>query len=72
MEQEKNVTSQPGQLLTVGALSKRWGVAMSTIYYWIQEGRGPSYMKIGNAIRYRIEDVEAYEKANYHELGAAS
>jgi hypothetical protein len=35
-----------------------------TLERWRWEGRGPHYLKLGNRIAYRIEDVEAYEAAN--------
>lgn len=31
-----------------------------TLTKWRQRGRGPMYFKVGGAIRYRLEDLQAY------------
>ena len=42
-------------------LSKRLGIAVRTLERWRWQGVGPKFIKIGGRVRYRIEDVEAYE-----------
>jgi len=49
-------------LLTPQALISRWSINNRTLVNWRCEGRGPKYIKLGRRIRYRLEDVEAYEK----------
>lgn len=44
-------------------LSRRWSMSPRTLERWRWLGQGPAYLKVGGAIRYRIEDVEAYEQA---------
>jgi hypothetical protein len=47
--------------LSRAELSARWGVALPTLAAWACQGRGPKYAKFGRQVRYRIDDVEAYE-----------
>jgi len=51
--------------LTPAQLAARWGGAVSvrTLANWRSVGKGPRYVKIGGRVRYRLSDVEAYEKA---------
>nr|BDD46866.1 hypothetical protein 30 [bacterium] len=61
-------------------LSRRWGVSPRTLERWRWLGEGPSFTKIGGAVRYRIEDVEEYEQGNlfnstsenFSEMGGAA
>ncbi|MGP9537009.1 helix-turn-helix domain-containing protein [Brachybacterium sp. AOP43-C2-M15] len=50
--------------LTAGDLSERWGIPAPTLAGWRYQGKGPRYMKLGGAVRYRLEDVEAFENEN--------
>lgn len=58
------------QHLTTDQLAKRWGIASNTIRRWRTEGTGPAFVKLGegirSAVRYKLEDIEAYEAANYY------
>ena len=47
--------------LTATDLAERWQVPARTLGQWRYEGRGPAYVKIGGAVRYRLAEVEAYE-----------
>jgi hypothetical protein len=42
-------------------LAERWKLSGRTLEKWRQTRRGPPYLLIGGAIRYRVEDVLAYE-----------
>lgn len=45
-------------------LAARWGVTTRTLQNWRAAGKGPPFLDLGiNTIRYRLEDIEAYEKA---------
>ncbi|WP_310532557.1 helix-turn-helix domain-containing protein [Novosphingobium sp.] len=35
-----------------------------TLCRWRWEGRGPAYVKVGGAIRYRIADIDEYVARN--------
>ena len=46
------------------ALARRWRLSPRTLENWRRRGTGPRFFRIGGrAIRYRAEDVEAYEAA---------
>lgn len=49
--------------LTVKDLVKRWGIDRETIYSWNRRGTGPTFVRVGTRIRYRLSDVLAYEAA---------
>lgn len=61
-------TTSTARLLRPTDLAERFGVSPSTLAKWRHEGRGPVYVKLRGAIRYRAADVEAYE--NEHLVGA--
>jgi hypothetical protein len=43
-------------------LSRRWKLSVRTLEQWRFLGKGPRYTKIGNCVRYLIDDIEDYEK----------
>jgi predicted DNA-binding transcriptional regulator AlpA len=49
-----------GRVLKETEVSKRTGLALPTLRNWRSLGRGPAYLKMGKAVRYQEEDVEAY------------
>jgi hypothetical protein len=59
-----NMPTWPKGLLNQWDLADRWRMSPRTLERWRWEGRGPHYLKLGNRIAYRIEDVEAFEAAN--------
>ena len=42
-------------------LAARWKVSPRTLERWRYVGDGPSFIKLGGRVIYRIEDVEAFE-----------
>ena len=51
--------------LTEKELAARWKLTIRTLQGWRSKGIGPRYVRLGKrSIYYRLEDVEAYEKAN--------
>jgi excisionase family DNA binding protein len=50
--------------LTQSELAKRWGISPRTLERWRWAGEGLRFVKIGGLVRYRLEDVEAYEASN--------
>lgn len=50
------------ELLTPIELAVRLRVSDYTLRNWRLRGYGPPWAKIGKAIRYRLEDVRAWEK----------
>ena len=47
-------------LLTPAQLAARCGLALSTLAKMRLRGDGPPYVKIGAAVRYRDDDVQAW------------
>ena len=43
-------------------LARRFGISVATIERWRSEQIGPRYLKLCGQIRYRIEDILAYER----------
>lgn len=50
--------------LTERALAERWAIAAKTLRNWRVTGHGPAYIKIGGAVRYSLDAIEAYESAH--------
>jgi excisionase family DNA binding protein len=55
---------QPPSFLTPRELAARWRVGLSTIYDYKDRGQLP-YTLVCGRIRFRLDDVEAYEHAGY-------
>ena len=49
--------------LTVKDLAERLDVAPVTVRRWIGAGEAPAHIRIGRIIRFRLEDIEAWETA---------
>ena len=47
-------------------LSRRWSLSPRTLERWRWLRQGPTYLKIGGRIVYRVEDIEAYESSSLH------
>jgi excisionase family DNA binding protein len=47
-------------VMTVQQASEYLGLAVSTLNKWRCHGGGPVFIKMGRAVRYRIEDLEIY------------
>jgi predicted site-specific integrase-resolvase len=43
-------------------LARRWDISIRTLQQWRRMGIGPIYLKLGNRVSYRREDVEQYER----------
>lgn len=49
--------------LTPKQLADRWSITTGTLANWRSQGRGPAFGRIGSRVRYRVEDVTAFEAA---------
>lgn len=54
------------KFLSQSELAKRWGISPRTLERWRWAGEGLRFVKIGGLVRYRLEDIMAYEDANFH------
>lgn len=51
-------------------LARRWKVSPRTLERWRWVGEGPSFLKVGGRVLYRLEDIEAHEKARLRQSTA--
>jgi hypothetical protein len=42
-------------------LARRWGMSKRTLERWRCFGEGPSFLKLGGRVLYRLSDVQDYE-----------
>ena len=60
------------ECLSSKLLARRWGLSHRTLERWRHDGTGPAFLKIGGRIMYRLEDIQAFEKARVsHPVPAA-
>jgi predicted site-specific integrase-resolvase len=60
------------ECLSSKLLARRWGLSHRTLERWRHEGTGPAFLKIGGRVKYRLEDVQAFEKDRVrHQVAAA-
>lgn len=50
-------------------LARRWRMSPRTLERWRWLREGPSYLKIGGKVIYRLTEVEAFEAARVRRLG---
>jgi len=48
--------------MTQTELAERWRISEATLERWRTEAFGPVFLKLGNQVRYRVQDVEAFEE----------
>ena len=51
-------------------LAAHWTISARTLERWRWTGEGPAFLKIGGRVVYRLEDVEAFERARLCESTA--
>jgi hypothetical protein len=49
--------------LSANELAVRWNITVKTLRQWRWNGKGPQFFKIGGRATYRLEEIEAFEKA---------
>ena len=52
-------------------LARRWRISPRTLERWRWLKQGPTYLKVGGHVIYRMEDVESYE-AEQRRTGSAA
>ncbi|WP_425102487.1 helix-turn-helix transcriptional regulator [Tropicibacter sp. S64] len=56
-------------MMTQRNLATRWQLTIRTLERWRADGCGPAWVQIGGSIRYRTDDVLAWEEAHRTEPG---
>jgi hypothetical protein len=64
-------TGRESDLLTDAQLAVRWQLSRGTLANQRSQGRGPAYLKLAGRVRYRLSDIEAYERAGFVSRGPA-
>ena len=57
--------ASPPVFLTERTLAQRWGVSVKLLQKNRYSGDGVPYVKLGRLVRYKFEDVVAFETANH-------
>lgn len=52
----------PNKFLSQEELAKRWNLSHRTLERWRWIGNGPSHFKAGGKVRYRLDDILAFEQ----------
>ena len=60
-KQEQHLTKQECIGLQELELANRWGMAVTTLQKWRQQGIGPNFLKMGSRILYPIKNIEQFE-----------
>lgn len=73
-DQPKVVTGdiRPLPYLTQEDIATRWAISPRTLERWRWLGIGPRYLKIRGRVRYRQEDIDAYEAEQVRESTSAT
>ena len=48
--------------LSTRDLATRWNISQRTLDRWRWAGEGPSFLKLGGRVVYRVADIEAFEQ----------
>jgi predicted site-specific integrase-resolvase len=51
------------QVLTTRQLADRLNVHWQTVLNWRHQGKGPTHFRLGGAVLYAVEDIEAWERS---------
>lgn len=52
------------EMVTEADAARRLGLSVSSLRAWRVRGHGPTYYKLGRAVRYSLADLDAYLAAN--------
>ena len=52
------------RLIGTSELANLWSLPESTLRYWRSAGTGPPFVKLGGRIKYDMDDVDRYVRAN--------
>jgi Helix-turn-helix domain len=55
---------KPRRLIGTRELATLWSLPESTLRYWRCAGLGPTFVKLGGRIKYDVDDVDRYVRAN--------
>ena len=50
-----------GLFISQNELAERWQISQTTLERWRAQRIGPSFLKLGGQVRYRLMDITAFE-----------
>jgi hypothetical protein len=56
-----------GEPITERVAAGRLGLKVATLRAWRLQGRGPTYVRLGRAVRYLPSDLDEFLQANRHQ-----
>lgn len=62
MNIEQVPPSTSDRILSDAQVAERLGVSLFTVRAWRYRRMGPRFLKMGRAVRYRSQDVEAFQQ----------
>ena len=58
-----------GRCISQNELAQRWQVSEATLERWRFQRKGPQFLRLGGQVRYRLVDVESYERERLEVFG---
>lgn len=55
--------------MTQRELARRWRCSPRSLERWRVAGKGPAWLRLNSRVRYRLEDVLAFERASLQAAG---
>lgn len=52
------------ELLTAKQVAERLQLSIWTLRNWRRDRKGPKYLRLGRSVRYRLEDIIAWENTS--------
>lgn len=57
------------ELLKPSVVSRRFDISEATLRRWRSIGQGPTFLRVGRQVRYRVSDVEDWLAKQCHPTG---
>lgn len=51
-------------IMTTEELAKKWKMNPGSLANWRSEKKGPKFVKLGRKVRYKLKDIERFEKSS--------
>jgi predicted DNA-binding transcriptional regulator AlpA len=58
-----------GRCIFQNELAQRWQISEATLERWRSQRMGPQFLRLGGQVRYRLVDVESYERERLEVFG---
>ena len=62
-------TPMDGRCISQNELAQRWQISEATLERWRSQRQGPQFLRLGGQVRYRLVDVESYERERMEVFG---